>query len=263
MKSSLPAFLLMFASAAAVASSADTTASPARGPIFEESFNGAHARIDYRNGAKLGGPGTGVSGRPGDQCYMGVPASTEQDPRGPAALAIAPIAPAPLSAFTCAFWYYLDEYGPDLQVPLSTAGVLFLLNEKGLETRIEHSMQQPRQYVFSPGINGPYLGWRDTNRWIFAAISWSQATNTLTVHQGTPDKMVAFMRDMSRPTPANPTLPRGDLARDPEVIGNTSRALDRPLAGRLDNLRFFDRVLERNELELLRQGDIANEAVKF
>lgn len=243
-----------------VASFSALRADPLKAPIFEETFNVAHSRIDYRNGAGLGGPGTGVSGKPADRAYMAVPRSTEQERNGPGGLAVSPIAPDSLSAFTCAFWYFLDEQGPELQVPLSTAGVLFLMHERGFEVRIEQSAEQPKQISFTPGPQGPHAGWRDRGRWIFAAFSWDQAKNTLTVHQGTPDKAVAFMRDVSRDAPGKPTLPRGDLARDPETIGNTFKTFDRPLSGRMDNVRLFDRVLDRAELEKIRQADLGNVA---
>ena len=71
------------------------------------------------------------------------------------------------------------------------------------------------------------------------------------------------MREMARPVPANASLPRVDLDRDPETIGNTYRTLDRPLAGRMDDLRFYDGVLTRGELETIRLADLANEPVKF
>ena len=227
-------------------------------PLFEERFNDVHERVRYRNGAKVGGPGTGVSGKLEDQAYVGVPKSVEQEKDGPAALAIAPIAPNSLSSFTCTFWYYLDEQGPELQVPLSTAGVMFLMNESGFEVRVENQLEQPRFYAFNPGVNGPLASWRVKDRWIFAAFSWNQAGNALTIHQGTPDAAVAFMRSMSRPTPAKPSLPRTDLIRFPETIGNTAPGLDRPLAGRMDNVRFFDHELMRDELEQIRQADLAN-----
>ncbi len=227
-------------------------------PLFEETFNLAHERVRFCTGGKPGGPGTGVSGKIEDQSYFGVPKSVEQEKDGPAALAIVPIAPNGLSAFTCTFWYFLDEQGPEIQVPLSTAGVMFLMNERGFEIRIENQPEQPRFYAFTPGLSGPLAPWRVKNRWIFAAFSWNQAGNALTVHQGTPDAPVAFGRTMSRPTPARPSLPRTDLLRFPEAIGNTSKGLDRPLAGRLDNVRFFDHELMRDELEQVRQADLAN-----
>lgn len=227
-------------------------------PIYEERFNFVHERVQFRNGGKLGGPGTGVSGKIEDEAYFGIPRSSEQEKDGPGALALAPIAPNSLSAFTCAFWYLLDDNGPELQVPLSTAGVMFLMNENGFEVRIESQLEHPRFYGFTPGLNGPHSPWRAKNRWIFAAFSWNQAGNALTVHQGTPEAAVAYMRTMTRPTPAKPSLPRTDLTRFPEVIGNTAKGLDRPLAGRLDNVRFFDRELMREELEQIRQADLAN-----
>ncbi len=234
-----------------------------KSPIFEETFNVAHERLVLRDGAGLGGPGTGVSGKAGDRAYSAVPRSTEQEPNGPAAVATAAVAPESLSALTVSFWYYLDEQGPELQVPLNTAGFMLLLNQNGLEIRLEHSKEAPRQYVFSPGIQGPYAGWRDTGRWIFVAFSWARENNTLSVYQATPDKPVAFMRDMIRETPAKPTLPRVDLTRVPEVIGNTSPRRDRPLAGRMDNLRIFDRVVDRVELEGIRRADLANTGISF
>jgi hypothetical protein len=234
-----------------------------KAPSYEERFNVAPPRIELLSGAKLGVPGSGVSGKSDDRALVAVPSTTENAPGGPVATAVSPIAPNALSAFTCTFWYYLDEQGPVLQVPLNTASLLFLLTEKGFEVRIENSLEQPRQYVFSPGINGPLLGWRDTNKWIFAAFSWDQATNTLIVHQGTPTAVVTYMRDMTRPVPAKPSLPRTDLMRYPETIGNTSRTYDRPLAGRMDNVRFFERVLSRAELEVIRKADIANVSVNL
>ena len=233
-----------------------------KAPIYEENFNTVTSRIEYVDGGGLGGPGTGVSGKTSDRAYMARLKTTENVSGGPAGMARAPIAPNPLTAFTCTFWYYLDEQGPDLQVPLSTAGVLFLMTEKGFEVRIENQTEQPRSYVFAPGIRGPLAGWRDPNRWIFAAFSWNQATNTLVVHQGTPTEAVTYMRDMTRPVPAKPSLPRTDLGRDPEVIANTFHSHERPLAGRMDNLRFYERVLDRAELESIRRADIANEPVK-
>lgn len=252
-----PRLILSLLAGAALAHAAAPKA-----PLYEESFNIVTSRIEYVDGGGLGGPGTGVSGKTADRAYMAQPKTSENVPRGPAGVARAPIAPNALSAFTCTFWYYLDEQGPDLQVPLSTAGILFLLTDKGFEVRIENQLEQPRAYVFSPGIKGPLAGWRDTGRWIFAAFSWDQATNTLVVHQGTPTDAVTYMRDMARPAPAKPSLPRTDLARDPEVIANTYRGHERPLAGRMDNLRFYERVLDRAELEAIRRADVANEPVK-
>ena len=234
-----------------------------KAPIYEEMFNTVTSRVEYVDGGGLGGPGTGVSGKTSDRAYMAQPKTTENVPRGPAGVARAPIAPNALSAFTCTFWYYLDEQGPDLQVPLSTAGILFLLTDKGYEVRIENQLEQPRSYVFTPGLRGPLAGWRDTNRWIFAAFSWNQTTNIFVVHQGTPTEAVTYMRDMTRPVPAKPSLPRTDLVRDPEVIANTYRGHERPLAGRMDNLRFYDRVLDRAELEAIRRADVANVPVNL
>ena len=232
-------------------------------PLYEESFNTPHDRIELRNGATLGGPATGVSGKSADRAFIGVPKSSEQEANGPVALATSPIAPDPLSAFTCTFWYYLEENGPVLQVPISTAGFLLLLQERGLEIRIEQSNTQPKQIAFTPGASGPLAGWRDTGRWIFVAVSWNQATNTVLVHQGLPESPVAFMRDMNRDVAANPTLPRMDLSRNPETIGNTHVRFDRPLAGRLDNVRVFDRVLDKAELERIRRADIANTPLSY
>lgn len=230
--------------------------SAALDPLYEETFNIAHDRVELRNGAALGGPGTGVSGKSADRAFIGMPRSSEQEENGP--VAVATIAPVPLSAFTCTFWYFLEENGPVLQMPLNTAGVMVLLNERGLELRIGQSPTQPRQLTFSPGPTGPLAGWRDTGRWIFAALSWDRATNTVVVHQGLPDRPVAFMRDMRRDAPAKPTLPRPDLTRNPETIGNTHVRFDRPVTGRLDNVRVYDRVLDAVELERIRQADVAN-----
>lgn len=227
-------------------------------PLYEETFNARHDRIQFRNGAALGGPATGVSGKTGDLAYIGTPKSSEQEPNGPVAAAISPIAPDSLSAFTVTFWYFLDENGPVLQVPVNTAGFMLLLQERGFELRIEQSITDPKLQAFTPGITGPLAGWRDTGKWIFAAISWNQANNTVTVHQGLPNQPVAYMRDMTRDVAAKPSLPRIDLARYSETIGNTHIRADRPLTGRLDNLRVYDRVLERAELEKIRQADIAN-----
>ncbi|MDF3058962.1 MAG: hypothetical protein K0R17_3177 [Rariglobus sp.] len=237
-------------------------AQPVKFPIFEANFNGPGKGIELVNGAVLGAPGSGVSGKSDDRAYVGTPASTEQERNGPVAVARKPIAPNALSVFTCTFWYYLDETGPVLQVPLSTAGILFLMHDKGFELRIENQPEVPRAYVFTPGLSGPCAGWRDRKQWIFAAFSWEQKTNTLIVFQGTPKQPVAYMRDMTGPMPANASMPREDLGRDPETIGNTSRTLDRPLAGKMDNVRFYDRVLEQRELEIIRKADLANQPVK-
>lgn len=240
-----------------LATAAVLSAEPFAGPIYEETFNRERLGIDYRSGGGLGGPSTGVSGKISDQAYTGVTENGKMDAAG---LALSPIAPNPLSAFTCIFWYFLDANGPDIQVPLSTAGVGILLSARGLEVRIEHSTQQPKQYVFPIGVKGPHSPWLEPGRWIFAAFTWQQDTNTLTVYQGTSDRAVVFMRDMSRELPADPSLPRADLGRFPEVIGNTTKSYDRPLTGRMDNLRFFDRVLDRADLEILRLSDLMNES---
>lgn len=257
MKTLLP----LLALAAALPLRAQTPAHVA--PLYEETFNVAHDRLELRGGAAIGGPATGLSGKVADRAYIGVPKSSEQEPNGPVAVAVSPIAPEALSAFTVTFWYFLEENGPLLQVPLNTAGVMLLFNERGIELRIEQSNTAPKQQNFTPGATGPLAGWRDTGRWIFVAASWDQATNTAIFHQGLPDKAVAFMRDMRRDVAAKPTLPRLDLSRNPETIGNTHIRGDRPLAGRMDNLRVFDRVLDRAELERIRQADVANTAPKL
>lgn len=229
---------------------------------YEETFNAPSKGIELRNGAALGTPGSGVSGKSADLAYVSVPKTDAQERDGPVAFARKPVAPDSLTAFTCTFWYYLNDQGPVLQVPVSTAGVLFLLQEKGFEIRVENQTEQPRAYVFTPGLNGPLAGWRDTGRWIFACFSWSQKTNSLVVHQGTPATAVTFMREMIRPGKATASLPRLDLDLNPETIGNTARTLDRPVSGRMDNLRFYyDRVLTRSELEAIRTADLANEPI--
>lgn len=246
---------------------ASTIATPAadlaKTPLYEELFNVAHSRLELKSGAALGIPGTGVSGKPADRSYIGAPKTTENVPDGPVCLALTPIAPNSMEAFTFTFWYYLDEQTPDLQVLFTTAGTMLLLTDKGFELRIENSPVQPRQYVFNPGLRGPLSGWRETQKWIFASLSWSRHDNTCAIHQGTLHEPVAFMRTMTRPVPANATLPRLDLSRNPETIGNTYRLYDRPLAGRLDNFRVFDRVLNTKELELIRRADLANEPIKL
>lgn len=232
-------------------------------PIYQETFDSPHARLSLLNGAKLGLPGSGVSGKRTDLAYIGVPSDSGQLKNGPAAVVKEALAPYSLSAFSCSFWYLLDENGPELQVPLSTAGVMFLLGAKGFEVRIEHSVEAPKQYVFTPGGRGPHVEWTEKGRWIYAVFTWEQATNTMTFHQGTSDGAVLYMRDMTRDVPANATLPRQNLARYPETIGNSPFGFDRPLAGRIDNVRFFDRVITPAEMERMRQADVAGQPVKF
>lgn len=228
-------------------------------PLYEETFNTAHPRLRLANGASLGGPGTGVSGRLEDRAYVGIPRSTEQEPDGPAAFAISPVAPDTLSAFTCTFWYLLEEHAPDLQVPLETAGFGFLLHQgRGFEVRISSALPGEKNQQFFPGSEGPLDEWNASGRWIFAAFVWDRTGNTLTVFQGSPHAALAFMREMRRPTPAGATLPRANLDREPETIGNTYSRQNRPLAGRIDNLRIYDRVLNRDELEAIRQADTQN-----
>ncbi len=249
--------LALLASATLVRADVPATPNTApKAPIYEETFN--TPELNYINGASIGPPGSGVSGKPADRAYVATPKSTKNEPNSPAGLATTPIAPNPLSAFTCTFWYYLDEEGPELQVPLSTAAIMFLSHKGGFEIRIENQLEAPRFVSFTPGVNGPLVSWRARGQWIFAAFSWDQQTNTFVVHQGTPNAAVTFMRDMAKPAPGKPTLPRTDLDRYPEVVGNTSRNLDRPLAGRMDNLRFYDRVVALAELEAIRKADLAD-----
>jgi len=225
-----------------------------KSPVYEELFNLKHERLEFRYGAGLGAPGTGVSGKVGDRAYVGRPRSSEQDRDSSVALALSPMAPDPLSTFTFTFWYYMDETGPDLQMPLSTAGVGFLWHyQTGWEVRVSEAA---KTIPFAPGPGGPIVDWTDRSRWIFAVFTWEQATNSMTIYQGTPDRAVEFMRQMTRPTPVGPTFPRTNLQRLPEAIGNTYQNQDRPLAGRMDDLRIFDRVLSLEELEKIRQADV-------
>ena len=230
-------------------------------PVFEENFNVSRSGLLLVNGAALGGPATGVSGKIEDRAYFGVPRSTEQDPNGPVALAVEPVAPGSLRAFTCVFWYFLDENTPDLQVVADTAGVTVLLHRKGFEVRVSSSQPGVKQHQFLPGQQGPLLDWTTTGRWIFAAFTWEQEGNALTVQQGTNERPVVFMRTMTRPVPTSPTFPRANLSRQPETLGNTYIKQDRPLAGRLDNFRFYDRVINQTELEQIRRADLANRPI--
>lgn len=227
-------------------------------PLFEETFNESRSGLRLANGASLGGPGTGVSGKLADRAYISTPRSTEQEPGGPAALAVEPVAPRSMSAFTCVFWYFLEENTPDLQVIADTAGVSILMHRKGFEVRVASSQEGVRQHQFLPGVRGPLLDWTTPGRWIFAAFTWEQAENALTIQQGTPARPAVFMRKMTRPVPTTPTWPRDNLDRLPETLGNTYTKQDRPLAGRLDNFRFFDRVINQAELEQIRQADLEN-----
>lgn len=93
------------------------------------------------------------------------------------------------------------------------------------------------------------------------AVSWDRRTNTATFHQGTDRHTTQFMRAISRPGPVSPSLPRADLARQPEIIGNNHVSpAERPLAGRLDNLRFFTSVLDAEAIETIRRADLAHSA---
>lgn len=50
---------------------------------------------------------------------------------------------------------------------------------------------------------------------------------------------------------------RPDLTKRPKMIGNNLKT-DRPLTGRMDNLRHFDQALDLADLERVRQADLAN-----
>lgn len=225
-------------------------------PVFEETFDQENDKIRYVNGAGRGAPSTGVSGKVADRAYISTPKTTEQDTQSPAGYATKAFAPSPMEAFTVTFWYLLEEQTPELQVPLSFGSGTILLHRHGFEVRVGQSSGKDLQFV--PGVKGPILDWTTAGRWILTAITWEQATNTMTFHQGTHDQVVTFMRDMKRPLPAEPATPRKNLDRVPEVIGNMHARGDRPLAGRLDNIRIYNRALNQQEIESIRFADTAN-----
>src|SRR3954463_10049647 len=85
-----------------------------KAPIYEENFNETNDdAISYVNGAFQGPSGSGVSGVLADRAYVGVPKSLANHRVDSGVLALKPIAPNRMAAFTCAFWYYLDEKGPE------------------------------------------------------------------------------------------------------------------------------------------------------
>ncbi len=243
----LPAFLASRVDASAV-------------PVFEDTFNAPGERLRFVNGAGLGTPGTGVSGKVQDLAYVSLPATTEQDPRSPAAQALTPLAPMPMEAFTVTFWYFLEENAPDLQVPLSFSSGVILLHRNGFEVRV---VQPTKDLQFTPGVKGPLLDWTTPGRWIFAGFIWERSSNTMTFHQGTPESVVTFMRSLVRAGSAEPAVPRANLDRFPDVIGNMHGRGDRPLAGRLDNIRIFNQALNQDELEQIRRADLENRPVKL
>ncbi|MCU0791260.1 MAG: LamG domain-containing protein [Opitutaceae bacterium] len=247
----LVSFVAVFAARAAV---------PA--PIYEENFNMRHDRVRLVNGAALGGPGTGVSGMLGDRAYMGAPRSTEQEPNSPVAYAIAPIADRELGAFTCAFWYFLDEQTPDLQVLAETAGAGFFLHRNGFEIRLAGNSPEIRTRIFATGSRGTWCDWTASGRWIFVAFTWRQEQNRMEVYQGTFDGAVTLVREMRRDVPTSPLGVRDSVISRPETLGNTyTPKHDRPLAGRMDNFRFYDRVLDQAQVERLRLADVGNRPV--
>lgn len=201
-------------------------------------------------------PGTGVSGKLEDRAYISVPKTTEQDPQSPAGYATTVFASEPMEAFTITFWYLLEDQTPELQVPMSFASCTVLLHRHGFEVRVGQSVGKDLQFV--PGVKGPLLDWTTAGRWIFAAISWEQATNIMIFNQGTHDQVVTFMRDMKKESAAEAATPRRNLDRAPEVIGNMHARGDRPIAGRLDNIRIFKRALNQQEIESIRVADTEN-----
>ena len=233
-------------------------------PVYEETFNVSHGRLRLANGATLGGPSSGLSGKSGDRAYVAVPRSTEQEAQGPVAYAVEPIMPVSLPAFTCAFWYFLEERTPDLMVLAEPSGVGFFVGDKGLEIRLSNATSDERPNVFSVGPRGAWHEWRTSGKWTFLVVSWEQAANRMVIRQGTLSNAAAIVREMQRPAPATPLAVRDSLASRPETLGNTySTRHDRPLAGRLDNFRLFDRLLSEAEIEKLRQADIANAPISL
>lgn len=226
----------------------------------EFTFNRTEPALEFRNRARLGEPGSGVSGKPDDRAYLGPVSLPPANVRGgPVLVSRRPLLAESVDAFTLTFWYRLEMDQPDLVVPFNSAAIQFLFAERGPELRIENSSENPRFLQFQISPEGPYASWRTPHVWIFCAITWDRETNTATFYQGTDRQPALLARSMSRSVPTNATLPRLDLARNPEVIGNHHADIaERPLPGRLDNLRFFTAVLDPRALETIRRADVAN-----
>lgn len=245
--------------------SALTTATTALAvPLFNEPFNAPSGRVSLKNGAKLAGAGSGVSGRSSDRAYTAKVSNASQPKDGPEAIVTRPIAVQGLNQITVTFWY--KPSGPQVKdvTLLDTASLVVMGDIPGEWTiRVGAKVKDKKQmYWFHSGKKVPYGAWIQPNQWVFVTVVWDRAGNQVSSFQGTKSRPVKLARRDKRPDrdkPLGGLVQRAKIAQKPATIGNTSGGKYRPFNGSIDNVHIYSKALNLGALEKIRQADLKNQ----
>jgi hypothetical protein len=191
--------------------------------------------------AKIGGDGSGVSGKPGDRAYdNSVATGTASD--GIFKLDDAPGARG-LGQMTVALWYrHKDGKLPGEGARLADFGGNWLFFSDAparLAARVPTS---------GPGQSAPN-GSYPNEGWVFAAFSYDEPSGTVRYFRGTPEEPVVEVvarESFTERMKSNAT---------PLHFGN-NHDLNRAFAGWLDAIKVFDTALDAAQLEKIRQTDL-------
>jgi hypothetical protein len=231
-------------------------------PLFSESFNETRSGIELKNGAKLGDPGSGVSGQDTDKAYTAEVTQFEGTSAGPVALLRNPIAVQGLDEVTVTLWYKPGERQVGDVTLLDAASLVFIGDKPEQWTlRVGAKVEQGKLYWAYSGKDAPHGGWLRPNEWTFIAATWKRTANEAVFYQGTKALGVkAGRRHAFGMTPEAGLQERANRDKRPETIGNTANTkYDRAFNGSIDNVRVYSTALSEAELEKIRQADLKNE----
>jgi hypothetical protein len=224
--------------------------------LFAETFNEADDRVELKNGAKLDGEGSGVSGLPADKCYVADSVVTND---GPVGVIHPPVAVQGLEELTITVWYK-PQASQAYAASLFNLAQTYLIKEKNNTwTARVAATQIPKEqrYWFGSGGKGAYRDWLAPGEWIFLALVWKKSGNEVCYFQGTKSGEVKKGNCPTRDFPVGGLRAPG---RNPDVVGNSNSAkCDRPFHGSIDNVRVYSKALDEATLEQIRDADAKNE----
>jgi hypothetical protein len=208
------------------------------------------------------GPGTGVSGSPGDRAFVGSGFSSRgrhgSDPDGQFSADFDAI--DAFTSFTLGGWFKTnagESIGGGDRI-ISNEPLLFGSSGYGLRAgNSATSSGVLTLRVEGTAVSSPEDSYADQDSYVNFAVTYdgNLTANNVQFYRGT---LTTPLTAVGTPL----TLDQGAVANEgePLVIGNTVASLN-GFAGLLDNIRIWDNVVPLTELEALRQDDIAGVGV--
>src|SRR5579862_8341894 len=228
--------------------------------IYEQRFNDAKG-ISLQAGAAIAGDGSGVSGRSHVRSYDGAAASLQPGGKGPIGLVDLGNRDVPNGdEVTVTGWYKArGDQKADTTLLCGLETSLVLNPDSTWSFHVNAKMPDASQKDwFDSGNNAPLKSWMPAGQWVFIAVVWKRSTNTADFYQGSRTIPLTLTNSVKRPESV-------DVLRQPKplkmTVGNHPWYRDRSFDGQVDDVRFFNKAIDPQTIERIRQADLKDEDV--